>query len=72
MRANLFQFSLLLSAAVLLSGCTHVGFKTVAVDRFDYSSAIAESWKQQIHLNILKVRYMDLQMFVEVASIVGG
>jgi hypothetical protein len=59
-------------AAVAFTGCTHLGPRTVAVDRFDYSTAIADSWKQQTLLNIVKLRYMDVPVFVDVASIVSG
>ena len=72
MRAGAKRFLLFLAVGAVLTGCTHVGPKTIAVDRFDYSTSIADSWKQQTLLNIVKMRYMDLPVFVDVASVVAG
>ncbi len=70
--ADLLSAFCFLLSAFLFPGCSHLGPKTVAVDRFEYSSAIADSWKQQTLLNIVKLRYMDLPVFVDVASVVSG
>ena len=56
----------------LFSGCSNIGPKTVPRDRFDYNTAISDSWKQQTLLNIVKLRYADMPLFVEVASVVSG
>src|SRR5258706_1099468 len=66
------QFLGLSLLAAMLGGSTHLGPGTIAVDRFDYSSSIAQSRKQQTLLNIVKLRSMDLPVFLDVASIVAG
>jgi hypothetical protein len=72
MKPNTLSATLLISTLAMSLGCKHLGPESVAMDRFDYSSAIADSWKQQTLLNIVKLRYMDLPVFVDVASVVSG
>jgi hypothetical protein len=55
-----------------VTGCASIGPQSVTTDRFDYNKAISDSWKEQTLLNIVKIRYIDMPVFVEVASIVSG
>ncbi|KAF0099359.1 MAG: hypothetical protein FD187_2215 [bacterium] len=56
---------------LLLGGCAPLGAPTIARDRFEYTNAVAESWKRQMLLNILKIRYGDAPIFLDVTSIIN-
>jgi hypothetical protein len=52
-------------------GCAGVGPHTVARDRFDYTTAISDSWKDQMLVNMVKMRYGDTPTFLDVASVIN-
>ena len=56
---------------LLLSGCGGIGAPVIVRDRFDFNVAIAESWKSQMLLNIVKIRYADTPVFMDVTSVIN-
>jgi hypothetical protein len=65
-------FIFLVIAALVLSGCASIGPGTVKRDQFQYIHAISESWKAQLLLNMVKIRYGDTPAFLEVASLINS
>jgi len=64
--------SLVVLAAAALCGCSSIGPGTVPRDRADYAAAIGDSWKQQTLLNIVRLRYGDYPMFMEIGQVIAG
>jgi len=56
----------------LVTACSATGPSSVARDRFDYVTSVSESWKRQMLLNLLKVRYTDAPVFMDVASVINS
>jgi hypothetical protein len=60
--------------AVLLAavaGCGGIGPRSIAHDRFDYTETLSASWKQQMLANMVKLRYGDTPVFLDVASVIN-
>lgn len=54
-----------------LSGCASIGPSTIARDRFDYITAISDSGKSQMLLNLVKLRYGDAPVFLDMSSVIN-
>ena len=62
---------LLLIAFAQLTACAGMGAGTVNRDRFDYIVAISESWKRQTLLNLVKTRYVDAPVYMDITSVIN-
>lgn len=64
------KLALGLMPLALLAGCSHLGSEKLVEGRFNYTAAIGDSWKSQMLLNIVKLRYGDVPMFLSVQSVI--
>lgn len=62
----------LASGLVALGGCASVSSRQLEVDRLDYNRSVAESWKEQTLLNLVRLRYADMPVYLEVASVISS
>ncbi|MCP3958741.1 MAG: hypothetical protein GY719_12880 [bacterium] len=57
--------------ALTLAGCgTNFGARNVRPARANYGEALSRSWNEQLLLNLVRLRYRDTPLFLEVGSIV--
>jgi hypothetical protein len=54
-----------------LFGCASIGSRSLSPDRLEYIQDLSDSWKKQMLLNIVKLRYFDPPTFLDVTSIIN-
>lgn len=59
-------------ALLSVAGCMSVAPTNLTTDRMDYGQVVAESWKRQTLLNVVRLRYADAPVFLDVASIINS
>lgn len=65
--------AVVLGLTLSLSGCVHtMGPRLLTQDRALYSASLSDSWKEQTLLNIVKTRYFDPPVFVDIGNIVSS
>ena len=57
---------------ILLASCGSYGPRSMDRDQLNYGNSIGDNWKNQMLSNIVKIRYVDMPVFVDVGSIVSG
>ena len=58
-------------ATLTLTACSSFGTDRMAPDRFDYNQAIGQSSNQQMLLNLVRLRYRDVPVFLSVSSVLS-
>lgn len=58
-----------LGLGLMVSGCSHLGPNSMRSGRVLYNRAIAETANEQLLLNIVRLQYRDVPVFLEVTSV---
>jgi hypothetical protein len=71
-KAGLVRKIAMVGLCILLASCGSYGPRSMDRDQLNYGNSIGENWKNQMLANIVKIRYVDMPVFVDVGSIVSG
>ena len=58
-----------LCLACLTAGCNALGPRALQSGRIDYNEAIAQTWNEQLLRNLVRLKYRDTLVFLEVSSV---
>jgi len=57
---------------ILMAACSSYGPRSMDRDQLDYGRSLSDNWKAQMLANLVKIRYVDMPVFVDVGQIVSG
>jgi hypothetical protein len=70
MKAQKYLFFLLIPV-IFIASCKSVGPGTLNRDRTEYLNAYSDSWKKQLLQNIVRIRYADAPVMMDISSIIS-
>jgi hypothetical protein len=71
-KTSLIQKAVMAGLVMLLASCGSYGPRSMDRDQLDYGNSIGDNLKNQMLANIVKIRYVDMPVFIDVGSIVSG
>ncbi|WP_044872363.1 hypothetical protein [Pseudomonas sp. LFM046] len=66
------RLALVLTTVCCVGGCGTLGPASVQRDRTEYGDVLASTWKEQTLLNIVKLRYGDAPVYLDVSSVISS
>ena len=62
----------MLTLTFVIPGCQSLGPVQLPRDRSAYGEAIAASWREQMLLNVIKLRYHDTPVYLDISSVISS
>lgn len=69
---NIKSFCFTSSLVLLLCSCASMGPKTIPPDGFNYNQRISFQQNEQVLLNIVRLRYSEVPLFLNVSSVINS
>lgn len=66
---KLTNYLVVVITTILLTSCSAIGPVTINTDRFDYNNSIYETRNEELLLNLVRVRYGEPPLFMDVAQV---
>ena len=66
------RFLSVMLLTALFTACSSVGPKSIDRDQLDYGQSIGQNWKNQMLANLVRIRFGDMPIFLDVGQVVAG